>query len=113
MPDFFDLYDFRIRNASLYRERARAVLAGEDAVETWRRFRAGRDELFATHPQSALDKEQRGPFHRLSYFPYKPAMSVIARVDTDVEAATFSFAMNAQEPMTMTRWARLHFEIEK
>src|SRR5712691_2401704 len=112
MPDFFDLYDFRIRNASLYRERARAVLAGEDAVETWQRFRAGRDELFAAHPQSALDEEQRKQFKALSYFPYNPAMCVVAQVDTDIEAATFTVAMNAQEPMTMTRAARLHFELE-
>ncbi|MGH2496712.1 MAG: DUF1684 domain-containing protein [Ktedonobacteraceae bacterium] len=112
MPDFFDLYDYRVRNASLYRERARAVLAGEDAVETWRRFRAGRDELFAAHPQSALDEEQRGQFRALSYFPYNPAMCVIARVETNIEAATFTVAMNAQEPMTMTRAARLYFEVE-
>lgn len=112
MPDFFDLYDYRVRNASLYRERARGVLAGEDAVETWQRFRAGRDELFAAHPQSALDEEQRGQFRALSYFPYNPAMRVIARVDTNIEAATFTVAMNAQEPMTMTRAARLHFEVE-
>ncbi|HKV59623.1 MAG TPA: DUF1684 domain-containing protein [Ktedonobacteraceae bacterium] len=112
MPDFFDLYDYRVHNASLYRERARAVLAGEDAIETWQRFRAGRDELFAAHPQSALDEEQRGQFRALSYFPYNPAMCVIARVDTNIEAATFTVAMNAQEPMTMTRAARLHFEVE-
>lgn len=112
MPDFFDLYDYRLCNASLYHERARAVQAGEGAVETWQRFRAGRDELFAAHPQSALDGGQRRRFQSLSYFPYNPAMCVIARVNTDIEAATFTVAMNAQEPMTMTRAARLHFEIE-
>lgn len=112
MPDFFDLYNYRLRNASLYRERAKAVLAGEDAAQIWQRFRAGRDELFATHPQSALDEEQRGQFQSLPYFPYNPAMCVIARVDTDIKAETFTVAMNAQEPMTMTRAAHLHFEIE-
>jgi uncharacterized protein (DUF1684 family) len=113
MPDSFDLYDYRLRNASLYRERNRAILAGEDAEQTWERFRAGRDELFAAHPQSALDEKQRSKFQALSYFPYNPAMCVIARVDTkNIEAATFTVAMNAQEPMTMTRAARLHFEIE-
>jgi len=112
MPDFFDLYDYRRRNTSLYRERARAILAGEDAVETWQRFRAGRDQLFAAHHQSALDEEQRQQFKALSYFPYNPAMCAVAQVDTDIEAATFTVAMNAQEPMTMTRAARLHFELE-
>lgn len=112
MPDFFDLYDYRLRNTSLYRERARAIQAGKDAVEVWRRFRAGRDALFATHPQSALDETQRSKFQALEYFPYNPAMCVVARVDTDIEAATFTVAMNEQESMTMTRAARLHFEIE-
>src|SRR5579863_37360 len=112
MPDFFDLYDFRCRVASLYRERAKALLDGDDAVETWQRFRAGRDELFATHPQSALDEEQRRQFKTLSYFPYNPAMCVAARVETGVEAALFTVAMNAQESMTMTRVAQLHFELE-
>ena len=112
MADFLDLYDYRLRNAALYRERNRAVLAGEDAEQTWRRFRDGRDELFASHPQSALDEEQRGKFQSLDYFPYNPAMCVVARVDTDIEAETLSIAMNAEELMTMTRTARLHFEIE-
>src|SRR5579859_3050894 len=112
MPDFLDLYDYRLRNAALYRERNRAILAGEDAEQAWRRFRAGRDELFAVHPQSALDEEQRGKFQALDYFLYNPAMRVVARVDTDIETATFSIAMNAQELMTMTRAARLQFEVE-
>jgi uncharacterized protein (DUF1684 family) len=112
VSDFLDLYDYRLRNAALYRDRNRAILAGEDAEQTWRRFRAGRDELFAAHPQSALDEEQRSTFQSLDYFPYNPAMCVVARVDTDIEPETFSIAMNAQESMTMTRAARLHFEIE-
>lgn len=112
MPDFLDLYDYRLRNAELYRERKRAILAGEDAEQTWRRFRAGRDELFGLHPQSALDEEQRSKFQTLDYFPYNPALCVVARVDTDIETATFPIAMNAQELMTMTRAARLHFEVE-
>ena len=111
MPDFLDLYDYRRRNASLYRARNRAIEAGEDAEQVWRRFRAGRDELFAAHPQSALDEEQRARFQALDYFPYNPSMCVVARVDPDIEAATLSIAINAQELMTMTRAARLHFEI--
>jgi uncharacterized protein (DUF1684 family) len=112
MSDFLDLYDYRCRVTALYRERARAILAGEDVVNVWQRFRAGRDQLFATHPQSALEDEQRIRFKTLSYFPYNSAMCVEARVDTDVEATEFTVAMNAQESMTMTRVARLHFDLE-
>src|SRR5690348_3674332 len=112
MPGFLDLYDYRLRNVALYRERNRAIVAGEDAEQTWRRFRAGRDELFAAHPQSALDEEQRARFQSLDYFPYNPALCVVARVDTNIEAETFNIAMNAQELMTMTLAVRLHFEVD-
>ena len=112
MSDFLDLYDYRLRNAALYRERNRAILAGEDAEQTWQRFRAGRDGLFAAHPQSALDEEQRSRFQGLDYFPYNPALCVVAQVNTEIEAATFNIAMNAQELMTMTRAAQLHFEVD-
>jgi len=112
VSDLLDLYDFRCQVSALYRDRARAILAGEDAVETWQRFLDGRNQLFATHPQSALDEEQRRQFKALPYFPYNPAMCVVALLDSDVEPATFTVAMNAQESMTMTRAARLHFELE-
>lgn len=47
-------------------------------------WRAARDELFATHPQSAVDPEARSAFVGLSYFPYDPAW----RLEGQVEQAT-------------------------
>jgi uncharacterized protein len=41
-------------------------------------FRARRDELFATHPQSPIPREQRATFTGLKYFP--PAEDAIADV---------------------------------
>jgi uncharacterized protein len=112
MSDFLDLYEYRTRVAAMYRERKRAMLAGEDAGLVCKRFRATRDELFAKHPQSALDEEQRAHFEGLSYFPYNPAMCVIAEIDTDVEPALLTVPKNAEESMTMTRVARLHFSLD-
>lgn len=54
-----DLADWRRRVGDLYR------LQGEDALERWRQ---GRDELFATHPQSPIALERRGSFPGLRYF---------------------------------------------
>jgi uncharacterized protein (DUF1684 family) len=49
-----------------YRERvARMYLADTDLAG----FRAQRDELFATHPQSAIPPSERGSFTGLHYFP--------------------------------------------
>ena len=112
MADYFDLYDYRRRVASMYRERNEAYLAGEDAVMNWRRFRKARNDLFAYHPQSALDEEQRRQFQGLPYFPYNPAMVVTVDVDTSVEPTSQQIAMNAEESMTMTTVGRVHFTVE-
>jgi len=44
-------------------------------------FRRARDELFLTHPQSALTAEQKERTEALPYFPYDP----LARVETSLE----------------------------
>ncbi len=111
MSDYLDLYDFRCRVADMYRENTRAARAGEDAETILRRFRETRDDLFAHHPQSALDEEQRRNFQGLRYFPYNPAMCVIADINTNVEHTVLSVAMNAEEAMTMATVGRLHFTI--
>lgn len=112
MSEFLDLYDYRICVAVMYRERNRAILAGDDAEQVCRRFRASRDALFATHPQSALGEEQRAHFEGLHYFPYNPSARVEAEVDSQVEPAVLTVAMNAHESMTMTRVAYLHFTLD-
>lgn len=112
MSDYLQLYDYRTRVAEMYRARRQATLAGEDAATILQHFRDSRDKLFANHPQSALDQEQKKHFHRLRYFPYNPSMSVEADVETDVEPLLLNIAMNAEETMTMTTVARLHFTLE-
>lgn len=113
MSEAFDLYDYRCRVANMYRERRLAIEVGDDPEEVWRNFRKARNELFANHPQSALDREQRRHFTGLRYFPYNPALCVPAKIDTKVEPRRLPVAMNAEESMTMTAVARLHFEIEE
>ena len=112
MSEYLDLYDYRTRVAEMYRQRRQATLAGEEAITILQRFRESRDELFANHPQSALDQEQKQKFHGLHYFPYNPSMSIEADVDTNVEPQLLNIAMNAEETMTMTTVARLHFTLE-
>jgi uncharacterized protein (DUF1684 family) len=112
MSDYLDLYDFRLRVAALYRERRQALLAGQDAATVLQRFRQARDELFAHHPQSALDEAQRRVFHGLHYFPYNPEMCFEVEIDTDVVPTRRSVPMNADESMTMTTVGRVHFTVE-
>jgi uncharacterized protein len=67
-----DLVDWRRRVGDLYRS------SGPDAVA---RFRQGRDELFRTHPQSPIEREERDSFKGLRYFPRDPAYRLQARFE--------------------------------
>lgn len=111
MSAYLDLYDFRCRVAALYRERALATMRGEDAEAILKRFREGRNAIFAHHPQSALDEAQKSDFQGLPYFPYNPAMRFVVEVDTSVEARQQSIAMNSGESMTMTTVGQVHFTV--
>ena len=66
---FLDLVDWRRRVGDLYR------LSGPDALK---RFRAGRDELFRTHPQSPIESDERATFAGLHYFDFDPTYRVNA-----------------------------------
>ena len=69
-----DLVDWRRRVGDLYR-------IGGANTNALQRFRAGRDELFRTHPQSPIEPEERASFAGLHYFPEDPAFRVQARME--------------------------------
>ena len=64
------LLDWRRRVAAVYAA-ARAV---PDPEVGWRLWRDGRDELFATHPDSPLDEAARTRFTGLPFAPYDEAL---------------------------------------
>jgi uncharacterized protein len=64
------LLDWRRRVAGLYA----AARAAADPEAGWRRWRDGRDELFAGHPQSPLAGDARAGFAGLPFAPYDPAL---------------------------------------
>jgi len=111
MSHYLDLYDYRCRVAASYRERNQALLAGEDPALTLQRFRKERDELFASHPQSALDEEQKRDFQGLRYFPYNPALRIAATVNTNVAPASQQITLSEQESIRMTTVGQLSFTI--
>jgi len=112
MADYLDLYDYRQRVGGIYRERNNATVANEDAETVWQRFRRRRDELFATHPQSALDVEQRRSFTGLRYFPYNPAMHFEVDVIPIEEPTQQTITMSATETMTMLTIGHVHFAVD-
>lgn len=111
MSNYLELYDYRCRVAAMYRKRNQAMLAGEDSEAVLRRFRAARDELFANHPQSALDEEQRKVFKGLRYFPLNSALRFGVDIDTDVEPERQEITMNANERMSLITIGRVHFTV--
>jgi uncharacterized protein len=67
-----DLVDWRRRVGDLFR------ITGPDALT---RFRAGRDDLFRTHPQSPIEPDERATFRGLRYFDADPSYRVEARLE--------------------------------
>jgi uncharacterized protein len=71
------LLDWRRRVSDLWA----AARSSSDAETGWRSWRDGRDELFASHPDSPLDEEARVSFGGLPYAAYDPALRFEARLD--------------------------------
>ena len=72
------LLDWRRSVAALYAD-VRAT-SEEDPEGALARFRAGRDRLFAEHPESPIPPARRARFTGLAYWPYDPALRVQAEV---------------------------------
>jgi uncharacterized protein (DUF1684 family) len=106
---WLDLYDFRQRVAALYRERNVALERGVLPSAAWERFRAIRDDLFAHHPQSALDEEQRRDFRALDYFPYDDNVRVDGTLATDGETEIAMVGTSGEDEMPMTRVGKIRF----
>ena len=77
------LLDWRRRVHALYAQ----VRATPDPAAAHARWRSGRDELFAGHPDSPLLPEARAGFAGLPVAAYDPAWRFEVEVDDDVEPA--------------------------
>ena len=104
-----ELLDYRRSVAALY---ARARERDRDAAERCQQFRQGRDQLFRTHPQSALSDEQKAHFTGLRYYDYDPAFRFVLPVDTKVEQANFEIELAHDGLLRLQRFGKLHFTID-
>lgn len=77
-----DLADYRRRTSEIYAE-VRRLGVGAQAHAFWRQ---ARDELFRTHPSSALSAAARASFAGLPYGHYDPRLHVLGDVDLDGDA---------------------------
>ncbi len=81
-----DVVDWRRRTYALYAQ----VRSMPDAVAAHAHWRAARDEMFATHPASAILPEDRAAFTGLPVAPYDPAWRFEVEIQ-DAESASFDF----------------------
>ncbi|MEX2541409.1 MAG: DUF1684 domain-containing protein [Trueperaceae bacterium] len=107
--NFTDLLDYRRQVGELYGEVRRG---GTGATASHERFRQRRNELFASHPQSPLNRAQRGEFAGLSYFPYDPGLRFCLPVDTDVTAEAFEVRLQDDGPVMLERVAKVRFSLQ-
>ena len=111
MQSYLDLYDYRNHVSAFYRQRNSALRANEDPQTVLAQFRQERDNVFATHPQSALNEEQKRTFIGLRYFPFNPNMRFTATVNIDIESHQQEVVMNATESMKITTVGQLQFTV--
>jgi uncharacterized protein (DUF1684 family) len=97
---YLDLADWRRTVAEIFAAWRRDSVANpEGATETWR---AARDTLFASHPQTPLKPEDRARFGGLSYFPYDPAFRMTAVVEPAAPPAPNQLALAMRLPASVT-----------
>ena len=102
------LLDWKRRVFELYAE----VRGDAEPERAWSRWRAVRDDLFRTHPQSPILPSEREMFGGVPYFEYEPALRVLATVE-EAEPERREIATSGEEPYAFTRFARALFELAR
>jgi hypothetical protein len=103
-----DLLHYKRKVSELYVDVRGSAGSPEDR---WRVFRRARENLFRTHPQSALTVEQKAEFNGLNYFDYNPALRLLVDVQYGVEQESFDVPLQKEGLMRMTRFGQANFEL--
>ncbi len=96
------LLDWKRRVGALYAD----VRAAAHPEAAWARWRAARDVLFGGHAQSPLPADARAMFAGLPYFPYDPALRVLAEVEA-AEPRSYEIGTSGEGAMAFTRVGRV------
>jgi len=103
MPEYLELLDWRRRVSELFA--ALRQRSPDGTTLAW--FRAEKDALFRTHPQSPIPAAERASFTGLHYWPFDSAARVTARfvpLDTEpppIGAADIAFRRIGQLDFTL------------
>ncbi len=99
-----ELADYRRRVAAAY-ARARDAGSGEAG---WGAWRAERDELFTTHPQTPVPPARRPSFEGMAFFEHDPAARHVVEVEPlDGPAAPLAMPHSGEGSTTLRPVARV------
>ena len=104
--DALDLLDWKRRIFALYSE----IRSAPKPHHGWRHWRDVRDALFRSHPQTPIAPEARDAFERLEYFPYDPALRMLADVEPAPDEPR-SIPGSAGSEIVFSRFAVAHCEL--
>ena len=104
--ELLDLAEWKRTVSELYA----AVRSEADPAAAWRGWRAGRDRLFAEHPQSPLRPDARRSFDGLPYFDYDPRLRALASVEP-APPQPLEIATSTGGSYAFTRFGIARFEV--
>ena len=102
-----ELLDWKRRVFSLYAD----IRAASNAQAAWREWRAERDDMFSSHPQSPLTSEARDSFTGLPYYDYVAGYRVLAHVDP-ADPQTYQIGTSGNGTYEFTRFGTAAFELQ-
>lgn len=104
------LLDYRQRVAALYAGIRESDL---DAGERCAIYRQSRDDLFHTHPQSALSAEQQATFAGLHYYPYDPTFRFVLPIEPDTNPQIQTVQLQEDGLLRIKRFGSVHFTLDE
>jgi len=109
MPSLYlELTDYRRRMAEIY---SRVRKSQHSPQSHWHQFRADQDDLFKTHPQTALTPDQVANFTSLRYYPYNPALRFVVPVEKIVDKEVIRFDLRDDGVTRMQPIGYIPFEV--
>jgi hypothetical protein len=103
-----ELFDWRREIQQLYADVRR--IRFDAPIEAHDLWRSVRDQLFASHSQSALSLEGRRTFGGLDYFEYDPNLAFTAPIE-QVEVTRIQLGASSGEPMNFERFGTVSLPI--
>ena len=109
MSEHLELADWRRRISELYTELRADPDPGVDRLAA---FRAAKDRLFASHPQSPIPAGERAQFAGLAYWPHAAAMRVRAVVEPDPAPPAADLPVSTGDPFAFSRIGSARFALD-